>query len=133
MTLEIASEPKQQILISAKIESLYLHRCPTLVWLNTKKLFQDNKKEKEKNVYQLLFSFSRAQTIRPDFLRTQQGIKKARSAIENCLSKTTGFNFMDMKAIIEDIVAEEEEAERLQRYGDSTLGVVLILVPSKIF
>ena len=33
---------------------------------------------------------------------------------------------MDMKAIIEDIVAEEEEAERLQRYGDISLGVVLI-------
>ena len=31
-----------------------------------------------------------------------------------------------MKAIIEDIVAEEEEAERLQRYGDNSLGVVLI-------
>ena len=35
MTLEIASEPKQQILISARIESLespYLHSCTTLVW-----------------------------------------------------------------------------------------------------
>ena len=78
------------------------------------------------NSYSKLFLFSRAQTIRPDFLRTQQGIKKARSAIENCLSKNTGFNFLDMKAIIEDIVAEEEEAERLQRYGDNSLGVVLI-------
>ena len=87
---------------------------------------QVNKKGKRKKYKSIFFIFSRAQTIRPDFLRTQQGIKKARSAIENCLSKTTGFNFMDMKAIIEDIVAEEEEAERLQRYGDNSLGVVFI-------
>ena len=70
--------------------------------------------------------FSRAQNVRPDFLRTQQGIKKARSAIENCLSKTTGFNFMDMKTVIEDIVAEEKEAERLQKYRDDSLGVVFM-------
>ena len=41
-----------------------------------------------------------------------EGIKKSRSAIENCLSKTNGFNFLDMKTIIEDIVEEEKEAER---------------------
>ena len=50
--------------------------------------------------------------MRPDYHPTQEGIKKSRSAIENCLSKTNGFNFLDMKTIIEDIVEEEKEAER---------------------
>ena len=33
---------------------------------------------------------------------------------------------MDMKTVIEDIVAEEKEAERLQKYGDDSLGVVFM-------
>ena len=53
--------------------------------------------------------------MRPDYLRTQQGINKAKSAIENSLSKTNGFNFLDMRDVIEDIVQEEKEVERLAR------------------
>jgi hypothetical protein len=40
---------------------------------------------------------------------------------------------MDMKKIIEEIVAEEEEAERLQKYGDNSLGVVLIRYCPRFF
>ena len=40
---------------------------------------------------------------------------------------------MDMKKIIEEIVAEEEEAERLQKYGDNSLGVVLIRYRPRFF
>ena len=40
---------------------------------------------------------------------------------------------MDMKKIIEEIVAEEEEAERLQKYGDNSLGVVLIRYRPNLF
>ena len=57
----------------------------------------------------------RAQTQRPDYKRTRLGINKAKTAITNCLSKSNGFDFLDMKEIIEDIQQREQEQERLEK------------------
>ena len=57
----------------------------------------------------------RAQIQRPDYKRTRLGINKAKQAITNCLSKTNGFDFLDMKEIIEDIQRKEREQERLEK------------------
>ena len=62
----------------------------------------------------LLFYF-RAQIQRPDYQRTREGINKAKQAITNCLSKSNGFDFLDMKEIIEDIQEQERELERLEK------------------
>ena len=60
-------------------------------------------------------SIFRAQALRPDYQRTRLGINKAKQAITNSLSKTNGFDFLDMKEVIEDIQEQEREAERLER------------------
>ena len=63
-----------------------------------------------------LFLFYRAYRERPDYKKTILGINKSKCAIENSLSRTNRFNFLQMKDIIEEIIAEEEyrskEAER---------------------
>ena len=65
-----------------------------------------------------LFLFYRAYRERPDYKKTILGINKSKCAIENSLSRTNKFNFLQMKDIIEEIIAEEEykskEAERYQ-------------------
>ena len=57
----------------------------------------------------------RAQGVRPDYGPTREGINKAKRAIENSLSKATGFDFLDMKDVIEAILEAEQMEERLKK------------------
>ena len=63
-----------------------------------------------------VYTIYRAYRARPEFKKTLHGINKAKAAIENSLSRTNGFSFLQMKDIIEEIIREEEykskEAER---------------------
>ena len=69
----------------------------------------------KKKITKLIKYGYRAQTQRPDYKRTRLGINKAKTAITNCLSKSNGFDFLDMKEIIEDIQQREQEQERLEK------------------
>ena len=42
--------------------------------------------------------------IRPDYHEIRAGLSKARSAIENSLSVANGFDFLQMKDVIDEIV-----------------------------
>ena len=67
------------------------------------------------NKYRQIIIF-RAYKERPDYQNTVHGINKAKCAIENSLSRNNGFDFLQMKEIIEEIIKEEDyksrEAER---------------------
>ena len=62
--------------------------------------------------------FHRANSLRPEYYGVRAGIRKAKEAIENSLSKARGFCFSQMKEVIELIVVYEkmeEEAREMAR------------------